>query len=99
MGEAHTAHMGEVKNMWKIFVTKPEGRETWCRWKDNGSKRKRMWSGFSHLKIKFQAWTPVNSSMKLPRSIKGKSDNSLFTDGLSNDTVSNSGYIRGEVKK
>ena len=42
---------------------------------------------------------PVKSSMKLPRSIKGKSDNSLFTDGLSNDTVSNSGYIRGEVKK
>jgi len=28
MGEAHTAHMAEVKNMWQIFVIKPEGRET-----------------------------------------------------------------------
>jgi hypothetical protein len=41
---------------------------------------------------------PVNGAMKLPRSIKGKSDNSLFTDGLSIDTVSSSGYIRGEVE-
>jgi len=38
---------------------------------------------------------PVNGAMELPRSIKGKSDNSLFTDHLSNDTVSSSGYITG----
>jgi hypothetical protein len=70
-----------------------EGRP-WCRWKDNGSMRKGMWSGFSQLKIKLQAWMPVNSAMKLPHSMKGKSDNSLFTDSLSNDTVRS-----GEVKK
>jgi hypothetical protein len=39
----------------------------------------------------------VNGAMKLQRSIKGKSDNSLNTYGLSNDTVSSSSYIRGET--
>jgi hypothetical protein len=95
----HTQH---TRRKWKICdkflsLNLKEGRP-WCRWKDNGSKRKGMWNGFSQLKIKLQAWTPVNSVMKLPYSTKGKSDNSWFTEGLSNDTVSSSGYIK-EVKK
>jgi hypothetical protein len=34
----HVAHMGELRNAYKILVRKPEGRSLGrprCRWKDN----------------------------------------------------------------
>jgi hypothetical protein len=35
----HAAHMGEMRNAYKILVGKPEGKKQlprlWCRWKDN----------------------------------------------------------------